>query len=285
MPWYVKDWFSSEDRSKMTYEARGIYRDLLDYAWLHHGLPTDKKVIAQWLGITERKFSLNWSMMADCWEERDGRLFNKKQDRVRQELEDFRHSKSESGRTGGLRSGEVRRARNTVDSEKTEQIEILGEAQLHFASSKREARASSKTKPSSSSSSSSTEEPKNGSSVSIAVTPAPHPIREFLAFYELLFTEQYGAKPVIVRGKDPKLAESVLKANGEARAWDLMRQFFRSADPFVAQSGHTLSVFVSVQNKLIAELSGRAPVAAAVDGAAGRQARTMARTTAFVEEG
>jgi hypothetical protein len=36
-----------------------------------------------------------------------------------------------------------------------------------------------------------------------------------------------------------------------------MRQFFASADPFIARSGHDIGVFASstVQNKLIAELS------------------------------
>jgi uncharacterized protein YdaU (DUF1376 family) len=135
MPWYVKDWLSSEDRARMTYEARGIYRELLDYAWLHHGLPLDKKELAQWLGITERKLALNWGMMAACWEERDGRLFNKKQDRVRRKLQDFHDSKSNNGRAGGQRSAATRRAADTSTRENTEQSVKTDEAAVQFAAS------------------------------------------------------------------------------------------------------------------------------------------------------
>jgi uncharacterized protein YdaU (DUF1376 family) len=101
MPWYMKDWLSSEDRARMTYEARGIYRELLDYSWLHHGIPADKQDLAQWLGIPERKFALNWSMMAACWAEHEGRYYNGKQERVRAELEAFKASKSAAGKLGG----------------------------------------------------------------------------------------------------------------------------------------------------------------------------------------
>jgi hypothetical protein len=103
MPWYVKDWFSSEDRPRMTYEARGIYRELLDYSWLHHGIPSDRKEIADWLGITERKLALVWGMMASCWVERDGRLFNEKQERVRGDLQAYKAERSASGRKGNAK--------------------------------------------------------------------------------------------------------------------------------------------------------------------------------------
>jgi uncharacterized protein YdaU (DUF1376 family) len=101
MPWYVKDWLSSEDRARMTYEARGVYRDLLDYAWLHRGIPTNKRTVANWLGITERKLALLWGMMAHCWHEQDDRYINRKQEEVRQELDDYREGKREAGRRGG----------------------------------------------------------------------------------------------------------------------------------------------------------------------------------------
>jgi uncharacterized protein YdaU (DUF1376 family) len=101
MPWYVKDWLSSEDRARMTYEARGVYRDLLDYAWLHRGIPADKSTLANWLGITPRKLALLWGMMAHCWQEVDGRLVNRKQEDVRTDLNTFREGKQAAGRKGG----------------------------------------------------------------------------------------------------------------------------------------------------------------------------------------
>ena len=141
-PWYVKDWFSSEDRPRMTYEARGIYRELLDYAWLHHGIPSNTKELAAWLGLAERKFALIWTMIAACWVERDGRLVNEKQERVRAEMNDFRQGRRDSGRLGGQRSGEARRAKQTKQNE----------AQLPDASRSDDEAPPSKTNPSSSSS-------------------------------------------------------------------------------------------------------------------------------------
>lgn len=146
-PWYVKDWFSSEDRPKMSYEARGVYRELLDYAWLHHGIPSDRKTLAEWLGISERKLGLLWGMFAQCWEERDGRLYNGKQERVRQEMNDFRAGRALSGRVGGIKSGEARRAkRGEPDEAEHAKQTKQNEAQLPVAS---EANAK-QTKPSSS---------------------------------------------------------------------------------------------------------------------------------------
>lgn len=114
MPWYVKDWIASEDRARMTYEARGVYRDLLDYSWLHQGLPADHGTIANWLGVTVRKFALIWTMIAPCWQERDGRYVNRKQEEVRRDLDAYRSRKQKAGSAGGKK-----RAANRAESKQT----------------------------------------------------------------------------------------------------------------------------------------------------------------------
>lgn len=133
MPWYVKDWIASEDRARMTYEARGVYRDLLDYSWLHHGLPTDHTTIANWLGISLRKFGLIWGMIAACFQEEDGRYVNRKQEEVRQDLDAYRVRKQEAGRAGGKK-----RAANQAQSKQTPSTassKPLAELKPAFASS------------------------------------------------------------------------------------------------------------------------------------------------------
>jgi uncharacterized protein YdaU (DUF1376 family) len=102
IPWYYKDWLTSPDRFSMTYEQRGVYRDLLDFAWDQFGLPNDKEQIRAMLGLDKRKFALVWSEVSQhftAWE--DGRLHNAKQERVRNDLNTYRERKQDAGRKGG----------------------------------------------------------------------------------------------------------------------------------------------------------------------------------------
>ena len=136
MPWYVKDWLASEDRARMTYEARGVYRDLLDYSWLHRGIPSDHGVVANWLGINRHKFALLWSMMAVCWYLEGDRFLNAKQERVRADLEAYRERKREAGRLGGRPKIESRTKADVNQTESTEQTKQ--KPAFAFPSSKRD---------------------------------------------------------------------------------------------------------------------------------------------------
>jgi uncharacterized protein YdaU (DUF1376 family) len=100
-PWYFKDWLTSPDRFSMSYEQRGIYRDLLDFAWDQRGLSTDLEHVRAMLGLDKRRFQLAWDKLKVHFTERDGRLYNEKQERVRFDMDTFRESKREAGRRGG----------------------------------------------------------------------------------------------------------------------------------------------------------------------------------------
>jgi uncharacterized protein YdaU (DUF1376 family) len=250
MPWYVKDWLSSDDRSRMTYEARGLYRDMLDRAWLDRGIPSDRKVLAQMFGITLHKLGLLWAMMASCWQlSDDGSVYiNGKQERVRADMDAFKARMSVAGKAGNA----SRWHRKGVAEASQDGRKTVAEPSQEVSQSHRKTVA--KVSPSSSSSSSSTEESQNDSSVATR-----HPIRAFLARHEALFVERYAEKPAKYTGRDAKHASDLLRSHGVERAGALLEQFFRSGDEFIVRSGHTLGAFVAVQNKLIAELSGRAP--------------------------
>ena len=88
-----------------------------------------------------------------------------------------------------------------------------------------------------------------------------HPIKAFLTEHERLFFAVYSSKPAKYTAKDAKHAKDLIAAHGEDRAKELLGAFFASPDPFIAGSGHGLGVLASgnTQNKLIAEMSGRAP--------------------------
>lgn len=110
IPWYYKDWLTSPDRFSMTYEQRGVYRDLLDFAWDQRGLPIDKDQIRAMLGLDKRKFSLIWPIIGRHFIERDGRLVNAKQERVRARMDAYLDRKREAGGKGGKQ-----RAANLAD--------------------------------------------------------------------------------------------------------------------------------------------------------------------------
>jgi hypothetical protein len=99
------------------------------------------------------------------------------------------------------------------------------------------------------------------------MAPKPHPIRDLLSYHESKFIEKYGQKPAQYSDKDAKHAKDLLKAHGQS-VQSVIDAFFASRDPFVAGSGHGLGVLASgtVQNKVIAEMSGRAPVNDGLDG-------------------
>lgn len=95
-----------------------------------------------------------------------------------------------------------------------------------------------------------------------------HPIKSLLTEHELAFVARYQRKPAKYGAKDAKHAKDLIEAHGFAAALDLLRAFFATRDPFVAQSGHGLGVLANgtVQNKLIAEMSGRKPMGDGLDG-------------------
>jgi hypothetical protein len=82
-------------------------------------------------------------------------------------------------------------------------------------------------------------------------------LHELLRIYEELFTCKYGERPLISSGKDPKLLSRILKLYGSEKTEELLAEFFETDDGFVLKSGHTIGVFSSVVNKLIAERAKR----------------------------
>lgn len=102
----------------------------------------------------------------------------------------------------------------------------------------------------------------------IATADHPHPVKEFLTEHERLFRAKYHAPPAKYTGKDAKHAKDITEQHGFDRAVAILRRFFDTGDPFIAKSGHGLGVLAagSVQNRVIAELSGGAPAGDGFDG-------------------
>lgn len=101
--WYPRDFQADEHVRLMTFEQRGIYRELLDHAWLHGSIPSDLTILSRLLGngITPRRLGRLWPAIKPCWSGMEpGRLVNARQERDRAELNAFRVERSETGKRG-----------------------------------------------------------------------------------------------------------------------------------------------------------------------------------------
>jgi len=88
-------------------------------------------------------------------------------------------------------------------------------------------------------------------------SPAPHPVKELLAFYEQQFEALVGEKPAFTEGRDAAIAKRTLNQFGPDKARALLQAFFASDDPFIRRSGYGLNIFAGQLNKLITDLRSR----------------------------
>ena len=65
--WYPKDYLTDLSIEVMTLEEEGAYRRLMDYEWLHQGLPNDTAALAKMCRITEARFKKLWPAMEPCF--------------------------------------------------------------------------------------------------------------------------------------------------------------------------------------------------------------------------
>jgi hypothetical protein len=87
----------------MGYIARGLYRELLDEAWVEGSIPNDMVALAEICDCPVEVMTECWARIVPCWElNDDGRWINDKLDAQRTERDALRVSKVQAGRIGGL---------------------------------------------------------------------------------------------------------------------------------------------------------------------------------------
>lgn len=231
----------------LTLAEEGAYIRLLCSQWAKGSVPGDNmKRLAGIMRCTPATAKTIWTVIADKFDRgEDGGWRNARLERVRDQQNAFKAGKSRAGKAG---------AEKRWQKDGTAMAEPLAKPMAKRRQDDSSLISDLKR--------SSEEESKNASSSETSA----HPIKAFLGRHDALFTTLYGAKPTKYTSRDAKHAKDVIADHGEARALELLEQFFRSRDPFIAGSGHALGVFVTVQNKLIAELSGRKPAGDNLDG-------------------
>ena len=105
---YPADFLASSKVARMSTMEIGAYFTLLCYAWTDNGLPAQIDQLAKLLRMPSGRFKKLWAgVLSECFEERQGRLVNPRQERQRKELEDY----ISACERGGRRSADSRSKR------------------------------------------------------------------------------------------------------------------------------------------------------------------------------
>lgn len=130
--WLWRDWRSNRRVQRMPWQAKGLYRELLDEFWAEGSLPTELTELADICGCGEEEMREWWPHIKPSWEEIDGRLYNAKMNEQRTAKDAERVAKAESGRIGGKASNSPTRAQEkqaTVDINQASAKQVLTTAE------------------------------------------------------------------------------------------------------------------------------------------------------------
>lgn len=100
--WHYRDYRANRKVQRMSWQAKGLYRELLDEYWQEGSLPVDHGELADICGCTQEEFAGLWPQMAACWSIEDGLLVNQKMDSQRTLQDQDRANAAVIGRKGGL---------------------------------------------------------------------------------------------------------------------------------------------------------------------------------------
>lgn len=96
--WYPKDYEADEAVKLMTYEQEGIYRRLLDHQALHCSIPSIPLQIARLVPkVSLKRFLSLWPGISEKFSMVDGRLVNRKLEKVKANTAAFKAGKSRGG--------------------------------------------------------------------------------------------------------------------------------------------------------------------------------------------
>ena len=101
---YPSDYMESEDVRCMDWDVKGVYVEMLCLAWQNVGLPSDVARVAMMLRSDQvRLEGVLDGPLGNCWEERDGRMFNPRMERERDRMGKVSDAASEAGKKGAAK--------------------------------------------------------------------------------------------------------------------------------------------------------------------------------------
>lgn len=115
--WLWIDYRANRKVQRMPWQARGLYRELLDEFWSEGSLPNDTAALAEVCGCTKEEFEQYWPLIRPCFTEEDGILINAKMDEQRTATDKKRTANARNGRAGAIAKLANASERQTPSSE------------------------------------------------------------------------------------------------------------------------------------------------------------------------
>lgn len=100
MPFYYREFWSDLNVQSMTWEQRGIYHHLLGCCWMEGSIPSEPDDLSSILRVDRKHFDKIWPRILKCFTSQDGRLIQRKVEKIRKAKEDYAEERSKSGRRG-----------------------------------------------------------------------------------------------------------------------------------------------------------------------------------------
>lgn len=100
-PFYVLQYRASRKVQRMSYVAKGLYRELIDEQFLEGSLPSSVEALAEICGCPVKVMEREWPSISPCFAKEGDRLVNIKVENLRTERDKLRVKRAESGRLGG----------------------------------------------------------------------------------------------------------------------------------------------------------------------------------------
>jgi uncharacterized protein YdaU (DUF1376 family) len=125
--WYVTDYRASRRVQRLSWQERGIYRELLDECWIEGSIPDDPDKLAEIAGCPRGVMAEAWANLKAMFvplEGMDGMyLTSRRLEAERSEDDNFRVKKSHAGRLGGLAKASSAKQKLANPSQQLEQLE------------------------------------------------------------------------------------------------------------------------------------------------------------------
>lgn len=117
--WWVQDYRGSRNVQRLTWQERGMYRELIDECWDKGGIPDDCDALAEIIGCERWEIDAAWSNLRKLFVEADGHLVSPRLEKERTAEDRNRLLKQASGRKGGLAKASNARM---LDSDATKRL-------------------------------------------------------------------------------------------------------------------------------------------------------------------
>ena len=125
---YASDFLSDINVSMMSMSQRGIYVTLLAYEWIEGSLPSDLDRLKLLCG-NPVDFDSDWLVVSACFYEEDGRIYNKRLEKERQNMLSYRERMSKNGRRGANirwnnKDGKAIAKPSNIEDEDEKEVEV-----------------------------------------------------------------------------------------------------------------------------------------------------------------